>query len=1002
MRIREKEYLEVSMSYSSERARNQGETAESVLKSQFATLSISGAVSAQFVSMFDKEIVAGVSGLQHATPVISVLLQAEELYSFYESNFSKGFSVLLVYGNGEVSAYTASESTVTPGILQENETACIKAILTDSFEWGGTLNEDGELICDLASPAPGPHYYTNLLIGNRIRFDRPLQSTPKSAIDRLGGGSFRSHADTQVLATRWDYLPEENGYPANRQFYLLENGRQIFYSGTAVQDGVGKSICTHAQNRTVIEYKMDSGLTIRRTIFILPQTDSLPLAVEAQMIELENDSENARELRLVCTGMFGTSETGAIREDVIFSTVVAQSEVFFTPAGEIAALSFNPNPKWTKGNIRYSALLVHQDGKVVYPDQFCAKYSEFVGSGTLAQPEKIARLSNRHTRKGPGFFVLSTPVTVPAHGKVSADSFACLSSDVVNPEFKDDETVKSELDALISRFQDPEALPKELQTVKDFAKAYASYIKITHDDKDFEAYVNNNLPFQVFYQTFVSRSLDWTQKGYREIGFREIQDVFASMYYLAGMGQVDFVKKLIREWAGNVHTDGYANHNFYWTGKEAGWWSDDSLWLLQALDRYVSLTGDYAFLKEELPVAGTKSDKRSLLRTIQAIIRYSYKISVGKHGLPLIDRADWNDCLRVDPDCLSGLGKMELYTTQLAAAGKEYGEIPFESEYSESVMNGFLLKVAMDAAIGIFRGCGDEEYAKELEASAASLKDILSETAWKEDFFARVLFNRSAKPGLKYLGAKNDGLVIEEGAKGTYYLNSFSWAILSDCASEEQIEIMMDSIDAYLRTPFGYRLCTGADYPQIAPKIDVALYYAGDRENGGIFKHANMMAAAAMLKAAKTVENKALAERLAATAYWVIDCILPYRTLSDPFAVCGNPRLCTQYNNSETGENIGPTLSGTSTWLLICLFMGFGVEFTSDALIIDPILRLTDTGEDITVNTGKASYHITVSKGDGFRRTKDGVSIVCDGKSVDGVRVPIFTDGRTHEVLVRL
>ena len=65
------------MSYSSERARNLGETAESVLKSQFASLSISGAVSAQFVSMYNKEIVAGVSGLQHTTPVISVLLQAE-------------------------------------------------------------------------------------------------------------------------------------------------------------------------------------------------------------------------------------------------------------------------------------------------------------------------------------------------------------------------------------------------------------------------------------------------------------------------------------------------------------------------------------------------------------------------------------------------------------------------------------------------------------------------------------------------------------------------------------------------------------------------------------------------------------------------------------------------------------------------------------------------------------------------------------------------------------
>jgi cellobiose phosphorylase len=308
----------------------------------------------------------------------------------------------------------------------------------------------------------------------------------------------------------------------------------------------------------------------------------------------------------------------------------------------------------------------------------------------------------------------------------------------------------------------------------------------------------------------------------------------------------------------------------------------------------------------------------------------------------------------------------------------------------------------MDAAIGIFRNSGDEAYAKELEETASSLKSTLTGTAWKDDFFARVLFNQSGKPHLEYLGAKNDGLAIEEGAPGTYFLNSFSWSVLSDCATEEQIGIMMDSLDAYLRTPFGYRLCTGADYPKIAHKIDIALYFAGDRENGGIFKHANMMAAAAMLKAAKTVSSHKLAERLAETAYWVIDCILPYHTLSNPYEVCGNPRLCTQYNNSETGENIGPTLSGTSTWLLLCLFMGFGIEFTSDALIIDPILRAADRGEDITVSSGKAAYHIVVTKQEGFRRTRDGVSILCDGKPADGVKIPIFTDGRTHEIQVML
>ena len=986
----------------SERARSVIAPADRVLCERFGG-ACGDAVSAQYISTLNGGVLFGVSGLSFPAPVCAALLADEDVCGVVSAFAKEEKSVLISSKDGNYSVLTEKGGAVED--ITNNEggkklLASSRSIIEYCSEWGGKLDEGGELICDLSSPAPGPHYYTNLLIGNRIGFDHPLQSTPKSAIDRIGGGCFRSHADTQVLATRWDYLPEQNGFPANRQFYLVENGQVIFYSGSAKQDSVEKALCRHSQNRTVIEYTLKDGLKVRRTIFILPQEEKLPVASEAQLIEIENSGASERNLRIVYTGMFGTQEVHALREDVIFSTVVAQSEVFYGDNDEIRAISFNPNPKWTKGNIRYNTLMVHQDGKVVFPDQFCARYADFVGAGTLEKPQFAAVLSNSHSRKGPGFFALSAPFTVKAGDKVQIDNFTCLSSDCVNENYKEDITMQEELEALIARFTDAKALPSCLDKVISFTKKYSSYMQIKHADKDFEAYVNNNLPFQVFYQTFVSRSLDWTQKGYREIGFREIQDIFASMYYFAGMGEVEFIKKLLREWISNIHEDGFANHNFYWKGKEPGWWSDDALWLLQALDRFISLTGDYDFLKEELPIAGEEGKKRSILETIKAVFTYSYKISVGSHGIPLIDRADWNDCLRVDPDCIGGADKIEAYKAQIESSGKKYGEVPFESEYSESVMNGCLLKVAVDAAIGMFRNCGDEEYASFLEGASSDLKTRINEYAWKGDYFARVLFNRKDKPQLKYLGAQGDGLVIEDGKVGTYFLNSFSWAVLADCASEEQISTMLDSLDKNLRTPFGFRLCTGVDYPQIAPKIDVALYYQGDRENGGIFKHANMMAAAAMLKASKSVSDKALAERLAKTAFWVIDCILPYRTLKSPFTVCGNPRLCTQYNNSETGENIGPTLSGTSTWLLLCLFTSFGVDFTSDALIVEPILRPDDTAEDILVSSGKAKYHITVDKPQGFRRTKDGVSISVDGAPIEGVRVPIFSDGAVHEVKV--
>ncbi|MCR5060312.1 MAG: glycosyl transferase [Saccharofermentans sp.] len=999
----------------SELARGDRLSAKDYLISLFKDVEIKGGVSAQYIDFYGDPAVVGIAGLDFDSPFISVLLENEKLQEFWKDALSD-YHVLITAYDGEIRVYTIENGVLEEKTGNDAEKQIIKAEIEAAKYWGGVLNEKGELIADPSSPAPGPHYYTNMLIGNRMGFVRPLQSTPKSAVNALGGGCFRAHADTQVLGTRWDYLPEENGFPANRQFYLTENGKQIFYSGSAKAEGLKKIQTIHSQNRTVIEYELEDGLKIRRTIFIVPQHEGLPLAMEAQKIDIINNGDKDRHLRIVYTGMFGIFEVHALREDVIFTTVIEQSEVFYDENDEIKAIGFNPNPKSSKSNIRYNVLLVHEDGKVMFPQEYCARYADLVGNGSLEKPEFVGHLANKPSRKGPGFFALATPFTVKAGGSVRADDLTCLTSDAVNEDFKVDITMREELAKVIERYSDTNAMEEDLQSVIDFAKNYSGYMQIEHDDKNFEAYVNNNLPFQVFYQTFVSRSLDWTQKGYREIGFREIQDIFASMYYMAGMDQTDFVKKLLREWSENVFEDGYANHNFYWTGKEPGWWSDDALWLLQALDRYVGLTGDYDFLNEQFKIAGTAtidpklagkgssaddgSKTRTLLETIKAIITYSAKISVGKHGIPLIDRADWNDCLRVDPDCIGGAVKIEKYKEQLAASGKAFGEVPFESEYSESVMNGFLLKVAVDAAIGMFEHFGDTAYANELKELSAKLKEELNEYAWKNDFFARVLFNRKDKPELVYLGAAGDNLQVED-APGSYFLNSFSWSLLADCASEAQITSMLDAMDNYLKSPYGFRLCSTVDYPKIAPKIDVALYYPGDRENGGVFKHANMMAAAAMLKAAKSVKDVALAKRLADTAYWIIDVILPFRTLKAPFTTCGNPRWCTQYNNSDSGENIGPTLSGTSTWLLLCLFSCFGIQPTADSLIVEPMLRENETHLKVRLQAVGCVYEIEISKPEGFKRTAEGVTVVCDGQTLADTKVPVFTDGQTHKVEVK-
>ena len=436
-------------------ARHQFNDAKQLTKQIFSDIEIKGEISAVVLNCKDKNV-AAVSGLEVYMPVVDrVVIELEKSAPLREI-MNNGGSLLVKWCKCKecVKLYKSEN-----GKTQQIEMCdCIKGdvekIIASTKTWGGNMNENGELVCDLKSPNPGPHYYTNLLIGNRLGFSKALQSTPKSVVDRVGRGSFRSHADTQVLATRWDYLPTENGFPANRQFYLVENGKVIFYSADTASESVKSATCVHSQNHTVITYTLDSGIEIKRTIFILPQAETLPLATEAQLIEITNNSEADRQLKLVYTGMFGTSATDALKGDVIYTTVIMESNVLYNDNDDMIGVSYHYNPEWEQGNVRFNTMVLHDGDKTFYPDEFCFNYADFIGEGTLECPTGAARLNNKHNRKGPGFFAVSAKLDIKKGATVQADNFTCLTSDVVNDNYVVKETFKSEVEAVNKYFAD--------------------------------------------------------------------------------------------------------------------------------------------------------------------------------------------------------------------------------------------------------------------------------------------------------------------------------------------------------------------------------------------------------------------------------------------------------------------------------------------------------------------------------------------------------------------
>lgn len=946
---------EFIMNLKREKSRDKKPDIKEILKSEFGNRAekLTDAISSG-------EHMLGVCGLPFYAP-ICMMLENDEKVSQYLHKF-EGKDSIFVFDNDKISHFTVDGEASLPDEICERLAEIRR--LTENAK--GVLGDNGEHIIDLKAPKIGCHYDINLLIGNRTDYSDPMMTTPKSALDSFGRGSFRAGAAKQVLASRFTLNPEENGDPANRQFYIFENGKQIFYSAN-VRENVRTAVCRHMRNRSVIKYETECGLRITRTIFILPQEDGMPEAVEAQIINIENLSKVERTLKVVASGCFGLCSPESTINDIIYASVTWEGGVI-KDGGTPVFVCPSPNPKYLAPQKRFATLI--SSGECF--DEYCTSYSEFIGAGSLEHPLGAAKLSSTQARKIVPFFAMGKTVTINPEKGTELLSLVGM----MTVRGGDDKPFITSLEKLLEKYRHRDEAKKALASQNAFFEDFCSYIKISSGDKSFDAYTGENLPFQVCYQSFVSRSFAWTQKAFREIGFREIQDLEAALYYFVAMGKSKLVCEMLTAWVRNVYEMGYANHNFYETGKEPGICSDDQLWLSQAVYRYITLTNDTDFLLKEVETAdGTM--RRTVFDTLLKTVEYSGKISVGKHGLPLMDRGDWNDCLRLDADFTDGPEKERIYKAQLKENRQSYGA-PFENDLSESVMNAFLLKIAYDEIAELAGMLGRRDVADSLKKDSAALSETVQHHCWKNGFFVRAMIGGGR--GMGYLGSAGDGLSADENIDGTYYLNSFSWSILSGIATENQIKSMLEKVNKYLRTGAGLKLCTPAALEKLKAGNSAINYFAGDRENGGVFKHANMMAAVAMLKAAKSVENEDLAASLASLAFETVNFILPYKTMEDPFVLCGNPRFCTQYNNSETHENIGPMLSGTASWLALTIFEMLGIEYTEKGISLSPIIFPDKTEMSYTVKTNRAALQITVKKPVGFARVNDGTVCTLDGK----------------------
>ena len=376
------------------------------------------------------------------------------------------------------------------------------------------------------------------------------------------------------------------------------------------------------------------------------------------------------------------------------------------------------------------------------------------------------------------------------------------------------------------------------------------------------------------------------------------------------------------------------------------WFSDDHLWLVQAVVNHLRETGDFAFLDESIPYYDSGSDTlwAHLLRAVEFTMGHR-----GPQGLPRLGFSDWDDTMNLD----HGSGK------------------------AESVMTAQLFCWVMLELSDLCEALGKDEESRRFKSYKTNMEEIINRVAWDGDWYARAYDDNGLPVGVK----------TED--KHRIALNTQTWAVIGDCAPRERAERAMNSAHEKLNTPFGVAI--------IWPPYDgsdervrgTSTYPPGAKENGGIFNHANTWAIVAAAKLG-------WADR----AYQYYRQSMPLARKDndhfkvEPYVYCGNLAGPT---HPQFGYGRNAWLSGTAAWMYIAGTQWIlGIRPTFQGLRIAPVIPQDWTGFTVSRVFRGIRYHIAVErKGPGNK-----VSLNVDDKNIASNIIPFPPAGKTNLVVI--
>jgi len=492
-------------------------------------------------------------------------------------------------------------------------------------------------------------------------------------------------------------------------------------------------------------------------------------------------------------------------------------------------------------------------------------------------------------------------------------------------------------------------------------------ISVDSGDDRLDRMVNIWNQYQCMVTFNMSRSASFFESGIgRGMGFRDSnQDLIGFVHQIP-----ERARERIFDIASTQFEDGSCYHQYQPLTKKGnsaigGDFNDDPLWLILSTTAYIKETGDFSLLDEMVPFDNDTSRAKPHFDHLKASF-YHVVNNLGPHKLPLIGRADWNDCLNLN--CFSSDPNESFQTT-----GNKKGDT------AESLMIAGLFVVYGKEYVDLCRYVGKDAEADEAQKHVDQMIEAVKVHGWDGDWYLRAY---------DYYGKK---IGSDENEEGKIFVESQGWCTMAEIGKEEgMVEKALDAVKEHLDCDYGVVLNSPAFTKYHIEYGEISTYPAGYKENGGIFCHNNPW-----IMIGETMIGRG------DNAYDYYTKIAPsfLEDISDlhkvePYVYC---QMIAGKEAFKPGEAKNSWLSGTASWNFYAITQYIlGVRPEYDGLIVDPCIPKKWDGFKMQRKFRGATYQLEIKNPDHL--SKGVKEIIINGESQSSNKIPLLEKGKNHKV----